>query len=259
MARKQGKGRSGAARPRRAPETSLYGPVKTFLEIQGYQVKGEIRSCDLVARRGDEPPVVVELKAALSLELLLQGIDRLALTDRVYLAVPAPRRPSAVLDRRFHKLLRRTGLGLLLVHARAGDAGAGDAGMVEAVLDPEPYKPRRDTGKLGRLLREFQRRVGDPNSGGSTRVKLVTAYRQECLRIAWLLSTQGPQKPARLRLVADAPHAGRILLDDVYGWFERVARGVYGLTPAGVAALDQFAGRFAPPDIPETVAPRAAA
>ena len=58
----------------------------------GYAVKGEIGACDLVAVRGpDEPPLVVELKLAVTLSLVLQGVDRLALTDLVYLAVPAAR------------------------------------------------------------------------------------------------------------------------------------------------------------------------
>ena len=38
-------------------------------------------------------------------------------------------------------------------------------------------------------------------------------------------SARGPQKPALLRVDAEAPNAGRILLEDVYGWFERVERG----------------------------------
>lgn len=227
----------------RLPETALYAPVKAFLEGQGYVVKGEIGRCDVVGRRGDEPPVIVELKLGLTLELLLQGVDRMALTAAVYLAVPAPRGASLLFDRRFRKLLRRVGLGLLVVHAH-GEAAA----KVEAVLDPLPYRPRLDRRKAGRLLGEFERRVGDPNSGGSThRIKLVTAYRQEALRIASVLAARGPERPARLRLSAEAPNAGRILRDDVYGWFERVARGVYALTPAGRAALESFAGRFAPP------------
>jgi len=68
------------------PEAALYGPVKALLEAQGYIVKGEIVGCDVVAVRGDEPPVVVELKRAFGLALVLQGIDRLAMTDAVYLA-----------------------------------------------------------------------------------------------------------------------------------------------------------------------------
>jgi hypothetical protein len=34
-----------------------------------------------------------------------------------------------------------------------------------------------------------------------------------------------------------APDAGKILLSNVYGWFERREKGVYALTAAGQAAL----------------------
>jgi hypothetical protein len=233
---KRAKKQKKAVRP---AETSLYAPVKAFLESQGYTVKGEIWRCDVMATRGDEPPVIVELKTALTLELVLQGIDRLNLSDAVYLAVPAPRGASLLFDRRFRKLLRRVGLGLLVVHA---------AGKVEAILDPLPYRPRINKRRTGRLLGEFHRRAGDPNAGGTShRVKIVTAYRQEALRVASVLATRGPQRPAVLRLDAEAPNAGKILLDDVYGWFERVERGVYAITPAGHAGLKAFAGRFVEP------------
>jgi len=32
-------------------ETDLYPPVKAFLEGQGYDVKGEVQDCDVVAIR----------------------------------------------------------------------------------------------------------------------------------------------------------------------------------------------------------------
>src|SRR5579862_1482529 len=80
------------ATPRAISEDALYRPVKNFLERLGYEVKGEVRGCDLVARRGAEPPVIVELKLRFNLALVLQGIDRLALSERVYLAVPRPPR-----------------------------------------------------------------------------------------------------------------------------------------------------------------------
>jgi hypothetical protein len=56
-------------------ESNLYLPVKRYLEKLGFEVKGEICGCDLVALRGDEPPIVVigELKLTFNLELLLQG------------------------------------------------------------------------------------------------------------------------------------------------------------------------------------------
>src|SRR5262245_24902682 len=134
-------------------EADLYGPVKALLESQGYVVKGEIVGCDVVAVRGDEPPVVVELKRSFGLGLVLQGIDRLALTDAVYLAVGA--RPSRLGDIR--RLCRRVGLGLILVTDESADI----------LLDPLPYVPRRNRRRTTRLLDEHRRRVGDPTVGGS--------------------------------------------------------------------------------------------
>jgi len=208
-------------------ESDLYAPVKALLEGQGYVVKGEVRGCDVVAVRGSEPPVVVELKRAFGLGLVLQGVDRLALTDLVYLAVGAwPKRMKNV-----RKLCRRLGLGFIVV------AGA----KADVVLDPAPYKPRPNKRKAGRMLGEHARRVGDPNLGGQAmRAPLMTAYRQEALRCAALLAVNGPMKVAMLRASGDVPKAARILQDDVYGWFERVERGVYTLSPKGKLGLESY-------------------
>ena len=63
-------------------ETSLYAPVKRFLESLDFVVKGEIGGCDIVALRDGEPPVIVicELKLQFNLLLLLL---RLALPPKV--------------------------------------------------------------------------------------------------------------------------------------------------------------------------------
>jgi hypothetical protein len=204
------------------PESALSAPVKALLVAQGYDVKGEITGCDLVGVRGDDPPVIVELKRTFSLALVHQGIDRLALSDAVYLAVGAwPARATEV-----RRLCRRLGLGLIVV----------TGGRADVLEDPSPYQPRRNARRAGRLLREHQRRVGDPMAGGSTRVPVMTAYRQQALRCARLLEP-GPMTPREMRAAADVPNAGPILRDDVYGWFERIARGTYVLTPRGREAL----------------------
>ncbi|MFC2969412.1 DUF2161 domain-containing phosphodiesterase [Acidimangrovimonas pyrenivorans] len=216
-------------------EADLYAPVKAFLESQGYAVKAEIGACDLMAIRGEEPPLIVELKLSFSLELVMQGVARQALFDHVYLAVPVSsqrgwtRRYKDVL-----RLCRRLGLGLLVVRPDAEAA-------VEAHLDPGPYRPRKRADRAGRLLREFQRRVGDPNTGGATRVKQVTAYRQDALRCARHLQQTGPQRAAQVARATGVTRAAPLMRADHYGWFERVAHGTYALTPAGAAGLDQFA------------------
>lgn len=208
-------------------EADLYAPVKAHLEAQGYEVKAEIGDCDILARRGDEPPVVVELKLTFSLALVMQGVARQAMFDHVYLAVPvSSERGWKLRYRDILRLCRRLGLGLLAVKP----------GSVETHLDPEPYTPRRNTAKAGRLLREFERRVGDPNTGGTTGTKRMTVYRQEALRCAAHLAAHGPSKAAEVAAATGVARAGRMLRDDHYGWFDRVERGMFALSSKGLAA-----------------------
>ena len=97
-------------------ETLLYRPIKAFLEDLGFVVKGEIGGCDLLALRGDDPPIVVigELKLSFNLELVLQGVDRAVACDEVWLAArPSTRERGRERDARFRNLCRRLGFGLL--------------------------------------------------------------------------------------------------------------------------------------------------
>lgn len=215
-------------------ETDLYLPVKRLLEGQGYTVKGEVDVADVVAIRGDEPPVIVELKAGFSLSLFHQAIERQAISDAVYVAVPqVAGRASykALVENR--KLCRRLGLGLITV--RLSD------GFVEIHCDPEPYRPRLSKPRKARLLREFARLVGDPNEGGATRRNLVTAYRQEALMCLTVLDRQGPTKAAAVAKVSRVAHARRLMADNHYGWFERIGTGIYALSPKGMKAVSDYA------------------
>ncbi|MEQ9608935.1 MAG: DUF2161 family putative PD-(D/E)XK-type phosphodiesterase [Kiloniellaceae bacterium] len=228
-----------------AREEDLYAPVKAFLEGQGYTVKAEVRGCDLVARRGEEPPVIVELKKAFNLALVLQGVDRLAMSVQVYLAFAAPARAASWRrDRKgMLKLCRRLGLGLLIVHP--------DSAVVEPLLDPLPYQPRPSRKRQTLLLREFAQRVGDPNTGGQTRRPIVTAYRQNALRCAALLLRDGPTKAALIAAGSGVAKAAPLLQRDVYGWFLRVERGIYDLSPKGREALVLYADMLQDLDMTE--------
>lgn len=224
------------------PEADLYYPVKQFLEAQGYTVKGEIGACDIVAVRGDEEPLVVELKERLTLALVLQAVDRLSVSDTVYLAFRIGTGRSAAWRSRRKQvtaLLRRLGLGLLTVSAR---------GNVVAALDPSGYRPRKNLRRRSRLLKEFAERIGDPESGGSPSRRRLTAYRQDALRCARQLAADGVLKLSTIREQTGVTRAGSILRDNHYGWFDRVRVGYYALSPRGreelgtwSAALDDLA------------------
>ena len=210
-------------------ETDLYPPVKKLLEEQGYEVKSEIGAADVVGVRGDEPPLVVELKTGFTLSLFHQAIDRLAITDTVYVAVPRGSGRAFLSSLKSNlKLCRRLGLGLITVRM--------EDGFTEIHLDPGPYAPRKSKAKSTRLLREFARRVGDPNLGGSNRTTIMTAYRQDAMRVAAYLGEAGPSKASDVARETGVTRARTIMADDHYGWFERVERGIYRLSPKGEKA-----------------------
>jgi hypothetical protein len=215
-------------------EADLYPDLKAYLEAQGYVVKGEVGACDILARRGREPAVVVEMKLSFSLALVMQGVARQALFDDVYLAVPVTEKGWKLRYKDIVALCRRLGLGLLAVKP----------GLVEAHLDPGPYSPRKNTLRAGRLLREFERRVGDPNLGGTTGIKRVTAYRQDALRCLASLAL-GPMKASEVAKAAGVARAAVLMRADHYGWFERVSVGIYALTPQGRAAMVSEAAEMA--------------
>ena len=227
-------------------ETDLYPPIKAFLEGQGYRVKGEVADCDVVAVRGNEDPVVVELKTAFTAKLVFQAVRRLALTDCVYIAFGIGESKTAAWRRHRRDIValcRRLGLGLIVVPK------GGLGGAIEVHLDPGPYAPRQSKAKRGRLLREFERRVGDPNRGGSSARPVMTAYRQDALRCARFLQQYGPTKAATLRQSTGVQSTPRLLQRDVYGWFERTERGIYDLSPLGRQALRTFATAVAELDM----------
>ncbi len=212
-------------------ETALYHPVKRFLENLGFAAKGEVGGCDVVALKGDDPPVVVicELKQVFNLELLLQAVDRAGACDEVWVAAKlSARGKGRESDARYRNLCRRLGFGMLAVTA---------SGQVEVLVQPPTTAPRKNPKKRSRLVVEHQRRKGDPVAGGSTRAPVMTAYRQQALACASALS-DGPRRVRDLR--AEMPDAAKILQRNVYGWFDRAERGVYALTKAGHAALRRW-------------------
>jgi len=212
-------------------ETTLYPPVKRFLEGLGFEVKGEVCGCDVVALDKGTPVAVViaELKLAFTLELVLQAVDRLPVCDDVWLAVSASSRGRGREgDARVKKLCRLLGFGLMTVTSK---------GHVEVIVEPVPWRPRRDPKRRSRIVEEHRKRRGDPAIGGSTRRPIMTAYRQQALDCARALAASAGRPRDLKPTMPDAP---KILQRNVYGWFERVERGRYGLTTLGRDALARW-------------------
>ncbi|MFB9278971.1 DUF2161 domain-containing phosphodiesterase [Cohnella cellulosilytica] len=254
-------------------ETELYPPVKSFFASRGYEVKAEIRGCDLVAYRpedeGEPVATIVEMKKTFTLPLLLQGIDRQKTGAAVWLAVERNRVKKGAHNQRFNEitqLCRRLNLGFMTVTfyrtkspvvdvwcepaeirsfspspvSASFSLATGAAGAAETTEAYGLPTGRRNKVKAGKLLKEFNARSGDYNVGGSTKRKLVTAYRERAIQCALALICHGPSAPRQIRDWTNCPNAGAMLRENYYGWFRRISKGVYELTPTGEAALREY-------------------
>lgn len=211
-------------------ESDLYAPIKAHFQVLGYEVKGEVCAADVVALRGVEPPVIIELKLAFTLTLFHQAIERLKVVDDVYIAVVRPEGKAGYKRLKANvTLCRRLGIGLLTLRPR-------DL-FVELHCAPGPYAPRKSAKKAKRMTKAFDRLDGDPNVGGATRHGLVTGYRQDALKCAAYLAHVGAEKGAIVAKATGVPTATSLMRNNVYGWFLKVETGVYMLTPAGVVGL----------------------
>lgn len=189
-----------------------------------------------VPRHGsdDAEPIIVELKTSFSLSLFHQAIARQSMSDNVYIAVPRKSGKAALVAIRKNKMLcRRLRLGLITV--RLSDS------RVDLHCEPAPFTPRKIKKKKNKLLSEFDKRHGDPNEGGMTSVGLMTSYRQGALRCAKVLHDEGACKASYVAKMAGFEKARQLMANNHYGWFEKIDRGIYGLTPSGAKALSDNA------------------
>ncbi len=215
-------------------ETDLYKPIHDYQVKLGYEVQAEVNHCDIIARKGDDL-IIIELKTRFGLDLLIQAAERQSITDSVYVALPGPMK----LGKRSgwpqkKRLLRRLELGLILVHVTVDDP------WVEIAFHPLPYHRRKIKKKKRAVLNEMSQRTGSYNQGGSTRRKLVTAYRENAIFIACCLDKFGTMTPAQLRAMNTGPKTLSILSSNFYDWFQRVERGVYALSAQGKIDLKGY-------------------
>lgn len=223
--------------PEKIYEVDLYEPLVKYFTKQGYEVKGEVKHCDLTAVKDDQL-IIVELKRHLSVELLVQATKRQRLTELVYIAVPKPK--FSLFSRKWKDichLVRRLECGLLLVSLQQG-------GTVTEVFAPAPFdrakSMQRSKQKRQRVLREIEGRSGDFNVGGSSQTKIMTAYKENCLQIAFWLERLGPSTPKALRQSGTGEKTQAILQRNYDGWFVKIRRGIYGISEKGKQALIEY-------------------
>lgn len=219
-------------------EVDLYKPVKDLFTQQGYDVHGEVNECDVAALKEQEL-ILIELKLSLSIDLLIQATKRQRLTNQVYVAIPKPK-----LNFRSKKwkdschLVRRLELGLILVSFLEDDTRA------EIVFHPTSFDRKksmqRSKKKRTAMLTEMVGRLGDYNVGGSSRTKIMTTYKENCIHIACCLLQSGPLSPKSLREMGTGEKTLTILNKNYYGWFERIRKGIYMISDTGKSELHAF-------------------
>ncbi|MBN2876492.1 MAG: hypothetical protein JXL85_02455 [Bacilli bacterium] len=213
-------------------EKEMYPVIKEYLIKEGYTVKAEITNADLVAKKEDHV-IVVEMKTSFTTKLIYQGIKRTHYSDFVYLAIPKPNTKGLHSANYKEKLtiVRRLELGLILVQV--------EKGQVEVVLDPKTYHMKTNKKKRNKLAKEFELRKTSLNVGGISKTKVITAYKELTLLVLDELKG-GPKTTAYLKEQTKRKKVLDILQKNYYGWFERVKRGVYQITPLGLQAWVEY-------------------
>lgn len=213
-------------------EIELFQPIQSFLNEQGYTVRGEIGAIDVFAMK-NEHSIAVELKTSISLKLIYQAIERQKVADAVYVAVPK----SAIKTHQdsyksFILLLRRLSIGLLVIHAD----------QVEVVLDAKEYdlsaSIRRNIKKKESLIHEFTHLKNNVNIGGK-RGKKMTLYKEKVIKIANVLLENPVLSPKQIKAFTQIEEVSSILQKNYYGWFMKFNRGLYGLSEQGVKEIEK--------------------
>jgi hypothetical protein len=219
-------------------ETDLYEPIRRYFSKNGYEVHGEVNHCDMVAVKEDEL-IIIELKLSLTVDLLIQATNRQRLTDQVYIAIPKPK--YRLTSKKWYDLchlVKSLELGLILVNFLKSGA------KMEVLIEPSPFDRKkirqRNKKKRERLLAEVKGRTGDHNVGGSNKTKIMTAYKENCIQIAYLLEMSGPSSPKALRQLGTGDKTLSILTKNYYGWYEKIERGIYAISEKGKKEIIEF-------------------
>lgn len=219
-------------------EADLYKPVQAHFTNLGFNVHAEVNDCDVVALKAEEL-IIIELKLSLNVGLLTQAANRQKLTPNVYIAIPKPN--YSLRKRKWRELVhlvRRLELGLILI-----DFGK-KSPYLQVVHEPGPFDRKRSFTQnkkhRDRLLKEVGGRKSNTNIGGTTQRKVMTAYKENAIQIAFYLDHLGAMSASELRKIGTGDKTYSIVYQNYYKWFQRVDKGVYHVTEYGRKEYQRF-------------------
>lgn len=221
-------------------ETDLNDPIKAWLESQGCHVKSEVMGIDMMGMFGTELMIAIELKLKLNLEVINQAVERQSISDLVYIGVCHDYK--AVDTKRFKRTLltlKRLNLGLLTVNFRA------ETPIVYEILKPESFdfekSKRMKLNRRHKVIEEFNKRQSNFNKAGSTRQKIMTGYKEMCLLCAHYIAVNGPCRAKEFEAIEiPSKKVSAMFASNHLKWFEKVSRGIYGLSEIGLSALIEY-------------------
>ena len=203
-------------------ESDLSRPVAAYFESMNYTVNAEVKGCDLVARNGDYL-IAIEIKKGFTTKLLFQAMDRQNFADEVYIATVKPKRLSSD-TAKIRRLAKDLNFGYLYV-------SHGPVPYVDVLHVPQKREKPRKNKRKELAIKEAKGRTLELNTGGSTRTKIATAYRERCMAIAAALYSAGRDlSPCELsELYGLDFDCGSYLRRNYYGWFIKISKGRYVL------------------------------
>ncbi len=126
--------------------------------------------------------------------------------------------------------MKRLEIGLLTINRDL------DPQTIKEVLKPEAFDRKKSIDqnkkRTMKIHKEIDGRSIDLNSPGSTRKKIVTAYKESCVFVGCVMEKKEniSSKDIRQQTGLDSAKLTRIFKQNYYGWFERTGRGMYLLS-----------------------------
>lgn len=208
-------------------ETDLYPPIKKFFTELGYDVKAEVKGCDVTMTK-DGQLVIIELKKSFNMTLLYQALKRQKMTTQVYVAVPRPKSAKTDGYKSMLEVLERLGIGLITV------AMDSPTKSVQIISFPPPVLDVKSPKKRAMVLKEMAGRTADANIGGSTKTKLMTAFREKSVKIACVLHKHGVLTAKELVHTYNCDkNSYMIMRNNYYGWFTALGNAQFALSDEG--------------------------
>ncbi len=233
-------------------EKDLFKPIKKYFETEGYVCDGEVKDIDMYMEKGSEN-LAVELKVSLDFKVVQQAALRQKVADTVYIGTFRPKNMNSTAFKDKLYLLKRLGIGLILVTKTTGAVNI----VSEPVVSELSTFQTRSKRKRKEISKEFKNRKTKSNVGGVNKAKLITSYRESSLLVLdGLCSLGGEASGKAVKEASGIAGSTRIMYDNYYGWFEALGKGIYKISESGYDALEEFEnvlGKLARPTSPKDI------